>query len=287
MRFKDDAVFRTKISALAKQGEALHLTCDKLESGRFLVGDNKRSYHVALAYCGDEIDATCECETYKNANLCIHIAYALKKCYNFETNRFDIPELGKMLEAIVEAKPIESEKEKVMEEKAEEKEAKGKEVEARVQKLIEKEDEEVVKLVDELDVRQIIVSLAGEYEDLPMIYEFTDGSGQTRTIVSWNGYIKAARLQGNIKLEFLGFEEHAGKLIAKAKAVDLKRNIEVTAIASRLPKKSEFTHEILASKAMRNALKKILDPDILAKVIEHARKMKSVKELSLRESSVP
>jgi len=34
-------------------------------------------------------------------------------------------------------------------------------------------------------------------------------------------------------------------------------------------------------------LKKVIDPDILAKVIEHAKKMQSVKEVQLKEVASP
>jgi hypothetical protein len=176
---------------------------------------------------------------------CVHVALVLKQTYDPVTDSFSLPSVEKIL------MPLSNE---------EEVEAKVKEVEGKVQKLIATEEERIARLADEFDVHQIVISLAGEYKDLPMIYEFKDSRGQTRTVVSWNGYIKAARLQGNIKVEFLGFEKVGDKLIAKARAIDLKRNIEIPAVASRLPRNTEFAHEILASKAIRNALKKVIDP---------------------------
>jgi hypothetical protein len=279
MRFRLDSAFRLKVSALAKTAEGLGLQIDEISAGRFLVSDGKRIFHVTAAIdpAANEIDVSCECETFENSRQpCVHIALVLKQRYNPETNSFDLPSVVELLGAVIPEFAG-----------AEEKVAEVREVESRVQKLIEVDEEKIAELADEFDVRQIVISLAGEYEDLPMIYEFRDSRGQTRTVVSWNGYIKAARLQGNIRVEFLGFERVGDRIIAKAKAVDLKRNIEIPAVASRLPRSTEFVHEILASKAIRNALKKVIDPDILAKVIEHAKRMKSVKEVQLKEVASP
>jgi NADPH-dependent 7-cyano-7-deazaguanine reductase QueF len=96
------------------------------------------------------------------------------------------------------------------------------------------------------------------------------------------------RLQGNIKVEFLGFMKVDDKLIAKAKAIDIRSNIEVEGIAARLPKfQTEFIYEILAAKAIRNALKKIIDPDILAQVVKYAKERNLAEELPLREAARP
>ena len=283
MRFALDKSFRSKISALAKTAEGLKLEISEIDKGRFLVFDSKRGFHVTAAVDAkkNEIDVSCECETFeKTKQPCVHIAFALKKKYDPSSDAFDLPDVGEMLERIM-----------ALEKKDEEKEAKEvkkvEEIGQAVQKLISEKDEEIAKLADELDFEQIVISLSGEYKDLPMIYEFRDKEGHSRVVVSWNGYIKAARLQGNIRVEFLGFEKHGDKIIAKAKAIDLKRNIEIPAVASRIPKHTEFSYEILASKAIRNALKKVIDPDILARVIEHAKKMQSVRELQLREIASP
>jgi exosome complex RNA-binding protein Rrp4 len=109
-----------------------------------------------------------------------------------------------------------------------------------------------------------------------------------RTILSWFGYTKAMRLQGNIKIEFQGFMKVDDRLIAKARAIDTRSNIEVEGIAARLPKfQTEFIYEILAAKAIRNALKKIIDPDVLAQVVKYAKERKLSQELPLRESARP
>jgi hypothetical protein len=161
------------------------------------------------------------------------------------------------------------------------------EVEGRVQKMIEVKEDEIVKMAEELDVKQIVVSLEGDYGDLPLLYTFKDSKGNMRTVVSWYGYIKAARLQGNIKVEIVDITETDDKVIAKARAVDLKRNIEAMGVAVATKDRQRFAYEIAASKAMRNALRRVIDPDILAAVVKHARKMQSVKEIQLREVAVP
>jgi len=103
MQFKDSSEFRAKISALAKQAKELKFTLDKIDEGRFLISDGKRSYHVVLAFYekSNEIGVACECETYRNSGLCVHIAYALKQCCNAKTDNFDIPKVGEIVEKIV------------------------------------------------------------------------------------------------------------------------------------------------------------------------------------------
>jgi len=203
MRFKLDSAFRLKVSALAKTAEGLQI--DEIDVGRFLVSDGKRIFHVTAAIdpAANEIDVSCECGTFENSRQpCVHIAAILKQKYDPATNSFNLPSVSDFLEIIVPELAREEEREEKKEEKAE-----VREVESKVQKLIEVDEEKIAELADEFDVRQIVISLAGEYEDLPMIYEFRDSRGRTRTVVSWNGYIKAARLQGNIRVEFLGFEK--------------------------------------------------------------------------------
>ena len=166
---------------------------------------------------------------------------------------------------------------------------KGKVIETanRVQQLLEKEEERIAELVEEADVKQIILSLTGDYKDLPMLYRIRTKTGE-RVIPSWAAITKAARLQGNLEVVDVSLKEVQGKLIAEAKVKDLKRNVTMISAASRLPKGSEsFAIEILTSKAVRNALRKLLDPDILAKVIEHAKKVESIQTLDLREAATP
>ena len=289
MRFVDDKSFRAKLAALAKTAEGLKLGLTETGEGHFLVSDGKRDFKVVLALTeGGNIDASCECETYRNGNLCVHIAYALKSKYDLATDSFNIPRLSAVLDRIIPELGFGAEKK---EEEKEIDEEKAKEVSAAVQKLVAKEsdeEEELIKRADDLDAKQIILSLEGDYSDLPLVYEFKDSKGKVHTILSWSGYTKAALLQGNIKVEFLGFEKVDDKYIAKARAIDLRNNVEVPGVAARMPKfQTEFVFEILAAKAIRNALKKILDPDILAQVVKYAKERKLSKELPLREAAQP
>jgi len=283
MRFKIDSAFRNRIASLARSASAEIVDEDEVK-GVYSVKEGDTVYTVTARLISDsEIDISCDCEAFSySAMPCIHIATLLRQKYDISTNSFNVPGFRSLADAkLADAKLPETKPAEVKPEPA------HTQVESRVQKLITLDEEKIAELADEFDVRQIVISLAGEYEDLPMIYEFKDSKGQSRTVVSWNGYIKAARLQGNIRVEFLGFDKVGDRVIAKAKAIDLKQNIEIPAVASRLPKSTEFTYEILASKAIRNALKKVIDPDILAKVIEHAKKMQSVKEVQLKEVASP
>ena len=102
MRFVDDKQFRAKVAALAKTAENLKLDLVEIGEGHFLVGSNKRSFRVVLALTeSGNIDASCECETHRNRNLCVHVAIALKSKYNLATNSFDLPKLSTMLNKII------------------------------------------------------------------------------------------------------------------------------------------------------------------------------------------
>jgi len=290
MRFVSDRQFRGKIAALAKTAERMKFELSETAEGHFLVSDAKRSYKVVAAIAENgEIDASCECETYSGGNLCMHIAFVLKSRYDLATDSFNLPKLSAVLDEIVpDLGPA------VVEKKGEEKEIskeKAKEVSTAVQKLVVKEsdeEEELIKRADDLDAKQIVLSLEGDYTDLPLVYEFKDSKGRVHTVLSWFGYTKAMRLQGNIKVEFLGFEKVDDKYVAKARAIDLRSNVEVPGVASRMPRfQTEFVFEILAAKAIRNALKKILDPDILAQVVKYAKERELLKELPLREVAEP
>jgi hypothetical protein len=291
MRFPLDKAFRAKIASLAKSAEGLGLTVSETDKGHFLVSDSKKSFKVVVGVVNGEVDVSCECETYANGSLCVHIAHVLKRKYNPATDSFDLPKLEEILDKIVLGYDTKEKGEKNNEEKnGENKIEKVKEINGKVQKLIVREDdeEEIFKMADDLDARQIIISLEGDYSDLELLYEFKDKNGKTHYILSWYGYTKAMLKQGNIKAEFLGFEKVEGRYIAKARAVDQKNNVEVTAIASRIPSfHTEFLFEILAAKSIRNALKRIIDPDVQAWVIRYAKERKLFKEIQIREVATP
>jgi hypothetical protein len=102
VRFVDDKQFRAKVAALAKTAENLKLNLVEIGEGHFLVSNSKRSFRVVLALTeSGNIDASCECETYKNKNLCVHIAIVLKSKYDLATNSFNLPKLSAMLNKII------------------------------------------------------------------------------------------------------------------------------------------------------------------------------------------
>jgi hypothetical protein len=102
VRFVDDRQFRAKVAALAKTTKNLKLDLVEIGEGHFLVSSSKRSFRVVLALTeSGNIDASCECEAYKNKNLCVHIALALKSKYDLATDSFNLPKLSAMLNKII------------------------------------------------------------------------------------------------------------------------------------------------------------------------------------------
>jgi len=104
MRFRDDPEFRAKIFTLAERAEALHISCSKINDSFFLVKENGRRYRVFLALHTkiNEISVACECAVHRNSGLCIHVGYALKRCYSADADRFEIPEFEKTIKKLVD-----------------------------------------------------------------------------------------------------------------------------------------------------------------------------------------
>jgi len=255
------------------------LEVEEIDIGVYKVVGKTKEYTVTVYSISDkEYAASCECDYFKHKKrVCKHIVKVLfdAKVYGL----YEIPEAPEEEQQLltnmgfVRGDQVKSEEE-----------AKG---QATVQVIQDRLEDKIAEIADDFDSKQIVLDLTGSYEELPMIYEFVDKQGNKRTVVSWAGYTKAALIQGNIKVEFCGFSKTPdGKLVAEAKAIDLKRNVEVYGVASRLPQ-TKFPYEVLASKAARNALKRVIDPDIIAKVITHAKQSKSVQEIPLREAASP
>jgi len=140
---------------------------------------------------------------------------------------------------------------------------------------VESEDDAIMAM-DNLDEDLILIEEA--YEDLPLAYTYKDRNGKEKMILSWAGIVKAMRLQGNIEVEPPEFKEVSGKIIAVCRVRDLKRNITMIGTAERIsPGKmgEEFKYTVLASKAIRNALKHIIEPIYLHKVLAEAKKRRS------------
>lgn len=146
-------------------------------------------------------------------------------------------------------------------------------------KIVEKTERKVEPItitLDNLD-EEMILAMEQAQEDLPLIYTYKE-KGKDKMVLSWAGIVKAMRLQGNIKIDPPTFQEVNGKTIAMCMAHDLERNISMPGIAERASAGrmgAEFKYTVLASKAIRNAIKKIIDPDTLQKVMAEGKKRKS------------
>jgi len=96
------------------------------------------------------------------------------------------------------------------------------------------------------------------------------------------GWTQAMLYQGNIEIVDVRFEEVGGKPVAKAVVRDLARNITQIGIAERYTNK-QFMWTTLASKAIRNALKKVISPAYEQRVIKEAKEANLVLDLSLAD----
>ena len=148
-------------------------------------------------------------------------------------------------------------------------------------KIVEKTERTVEPIepiiaLDNLD-EEMILAMEQAQEDLPLIYTYKE-KVKDKMVLSWAGIVKAMRLQGNIKIDPPTFQEVNGKTIAMCMAHDLERNISMPGIAERASAGrmgAEFKYTVLASKAIRNAIKKIIDPYTLQKVMAEGKKRKS------------
>lgn len=128
------------------------------------------------------------------------------------------------------------------------------------------------------------VILADKYDELlieeqvlgakPLVYEIKTSKG-VQYVLSWEGLTEAMLRQGNIKVIDVEFEEVAGKLIAKARVVDLKRNVEMLGVAEAYSNE-KFKLTTLASKAIRNALRKVVSNVYQQQIIKEAKSVKSI-----------
>jgi len=143
---------------------------------------------------------------------------------------------------------------------------------------------QLIKKLDDLD-EQIAIKdyVAGS---APLVYEIKTKNG-VRYELSIRGWIQAMLYQGNIEIVDVKFEQVGDKTVAKAIVRDTARNIQTMGFAERVSNK-EFFFTTLASKAIRNALKKIISPSFEQKVIKEAIEAKLVLTLTgLREVAEP
>lgn len=139
----------------------------------------------------------------------------------------------------------------------------------------EVKEEEIAKTLDELDEKIMMREwFAGQ---TPLVYRVMI-KDQPRFLLSVRGWVQAALLQKNVVVETIEFFTVKDKLVAIAWAKDVARNVRSFGIAERAPE-GEFKLTILASKAMRNALKNVIAPEYERKVIEMAQEMKAIFDL--------
>ena len=151
---------------------------------------------------------------------------------------------------------------------------------------------QIAKKLDDLD-EQIAIK---EYVSgsAPLVYEIKTKDKRTgeeliRYELSIRGWVQAMLYQGNIEIVDVKFEEVGGKVIAKAIVRDTARNIQTMGFAERASNKDYF-YTTLASKAIRNALKKIISPSFEQKVIKEAMDAQLVLTLTpkdFREATTP
>jgi len=134
---------------------------------------------------------------------------------------------------------------------------------------------QIIKKIDDLD-EQIAIKeyVAGS---VPLVYEIPSRNGK-KFELSIRGWVQAMLYQGNFEIEGVKFEEVGGKIVAKAFVVDKVHNVKVVGIAERASNQ-DFFYTTLASKAIRNALKKIISPAFEQRVIKETMDSKLVPTL--------
>ena len=142
------------------------------------------------------------------------------------------------------------------------------------QKVLKKRREEIgdhgttlITTADDMDEAIMTEQLVGV---TPLVYHIGD-----KLELSWKGLTRAARKQQNLHILEVVVIEEAGRLVGKAKARDVKNNVEMVGVADRYTSE-EFKYVTLASKAIRNALKKLIDPVVEQEVIKEAETAESI-----------
>jgi len=135
------------------------------------------------------------------------------------------------------------------------------------------------QVVDDLDEQLILEEEVLGAE--PLVYRIPTKQGH-RHVLSMRGWVQAMLLQKNILVEDIDFKVVNGKDIAVARVKDTARNVSVMGIAERVGASQEFKWTVLASKATRNALKKLISPKFEHAVIAAALKREHELVLDMR-----
>ena len=150
---------------------------------------------------------------------------------------------------------------------------KVKKMEKAKQEVVQKANnilEKAIIKADKMDEMIIEEQLVGAK---PLVYEIPSSKGSTYTL-SVEGLNEAALRQGNIEVLGVEYKEVAGRLIAEARVKDLKRNVIQIGVAEAY-QSDKFKFTTLGSKAVRNALRKVVSQVIQQKVIKEAIEAKS------------
>ncbi len=248
---------------------------EKMSEGQLIQPEEVKPYNGLGAYLGKFSDAEClvridekngevwgkcTCLQYDEGKPCVHIASMF-----FYLRQNDGGEVEKSKST--ETKPKETPEE-------------GKKRAINFVKNAQTTELQIVKKLDDLD-EQIAIKeyVAGS---VPLVYEIPTKNG-TRFELSIRGWVQAMLYQGNIEIEDVKFEEIGGKVVAKAFVVDKAHNVKVVGIAERASNQ-DFFYTTLASKAIRNALKKVISPAFEQRVIKEAIESKLV--LTLKPSDI-
>jgi len=216
-----------------------------------------------------EVWARCTCGNYADLEPCEHIVAVYNKHIKAKEEGSEKKDADKPKEPREDVKSQEEAKKKVLQKMtAMQKQQQGLDTE---QQLILKADD----MDEEIAIKEYIEG--GE----PLVYRIKTSKGQ-KLVLSIRGWTQAMLYQGNIEIVDVKFDEVSGKSIAKAIVRDTRRNIQQIGIAERYTRE-EFKWTTLASKAIRNALKKIISPTIEQRVIKEALEAKQVIDLSIAE----
>jgi len=134
-------------------------------------------------------------------------------------------------------------------------------------KIQKKSVYEAMDAFDELLIEEQVVGAK------PLIYEIPGKEGPTYTL-SMEGIYDAVARMGDIEIEPPTFPEVGGRTIAIARVRNLKNNVVVVGVAEAYSTE-KFKHTTLSSKAIRNALRKIIPQKIQQQIIREALEAKS------------
>jgi hypothetical protein len=138
-------------------------------------------------------------------------------------------------------------------------------------------------MMERKDEEQIMQEMQGRI--LPQFfYEFSSG-GRIVTGLSYAGVKQIMRQMGNIRIRDFNISDDGNQFIAKARAVDENRNLEIWGV-SQQPKKmtlrsgkeifDEFAATKAASKAQRNAIRALIPEQVIVSAYEEWKRKKKV-----------